>query len=356
MDGVILKVSNQLIVDSLSIIYGSISKLFQNIVKARSPLTRSSLGSEGTVVYHEGNSTVMHVGTERIDSFNDGFIDHLRIGMSSLKENITLSHHGGDIYSRSEGIQWDLVLITSGTDFLSHLPGEGSVNLSNGVFLGSISVHDDGTNLITGRNLVVNLLKNFFGRHVGCRVGLFEDLLIFLGKTVVYSLDSLGGDDLDNVSSDGFAGFSEGLFGCHSLTRVAAEERFDDSMDGSEEDSTLTVDIRAVFGTKGGFKHKGRSKSDSPSKSKVGCLSGYILVNSKRCIDSSSIDFLTLLVKTTNRRSHTLGAYCNYIHILGESLSNGIKVSKKESVRKSKGSTGLHGSKYILVQFCLCSI
>ena len=79
-------------------------------------------------------------------------------------------------------------------------------------------------------------------------------------------------------------------------------------------------------------------------------------MNSERSIDSSSVNFLTLFVKTTYGWSHTLGAYSDNIHVLGECLVDRIEVSEEESVGKSEGGTGLHGGENLLVQLSLGGI
>jgi hypothetical protein len=60
---------------------------------------------------------------------------------------------------------------------------------------------------------------------------------------------------------------------CHSLASVTTEEWLSNSVHSSKKDSTLSVDIRAVFGTKGaGLEHKRRSESNSPSESMISSL------------------------------------------------------------------------------------
>mmetsp|Transcript_15512 Transcript_15512/g.33597 ORF Transcript_15512/g.33597 Transcript_15512/m.33597 type:complete len:265 (+) Transcript_15512:1019-1813(+) len=127
-------------------------------------------------------------------------------------------------------------------------------------------------------------------------------------------------------------------------------------MDGSKKNTTLTVDIGPVFRAQGGLEHEGRSNSNTPSKSKFSGLARFVLVDSEGGVDSSSVDLLTLFVKTTDGRTHTLGAHGNHIHILGEILSDGFKVSEQETVGKTKGGTGLHGGKDLLVKGSLGSI
>mmetsp|Transcript_25377 Transcript_25377/g.37605 ORF Transcript_25377/g.37605 Transcript_25377/m.37605 type:complete len:504 (-) Transcript_25377:19-1530(-) len=352
----VLEFSKQFLIDGLAGIYSSISKLLKNVVETRSPLTRSSLCGERAVINHESYSTVVHVRTEGVNSLNNRLVDNLRVRVSSLKENITLCHHGSNVNSSSERIHGDLLLITFSANLLSNLPTVSSINLSNGELLDTVSVHDNSTDLVSGRNLVVNFLKDLLGRLVGCRVSLLEDYLVICRKSIVNSLDSLSRDGLYNISSDGLTGLGESLLGCHSLAHVTTEERLNNSVNCSEKNSTLSVDIRAVFGTKSSLEHERRSKSNSPSKSKVSSLSRNILVYSEGSIDSSSVSLLTLFVETTYGRSHSLGAYSDHIHLSGERLVDGVKVSKKESVGKSKSSTGLHSSEYFLVQFSLCSI
>mmetsp|Transcript_19075 Transcript_19075/g.26428 ORF Transcript_19075/g.26428 Transcript_19075/m.26428 type:complete len:248 (+) Transcript_19075:1758-2501(+) len=127
-------------------------------------------------------------------------------------------------------------------------------------------------------------------------------------------------------------------------------------MNGTEKDTTFSIDIGAVFGAEGSLEHERRTDGNTPSKSEVSGLSANVLVDSERGVNSGTVNFLSLFIKTTDGRSHSLGADSNNIHIFREFLTDGVKVSKKESVRKSKSGTRLHGGEDFLVKLCLGSI
>mmetsp|Transcript_10908 Transcript_10908/g.16435 ORF Transcript_10908/g.16435 Transcript_10908/m.16435 type:complete len:277 (+) Transcript_10908:474-1304(+) len=276
--------------------------------------------------------------------------------MSSPEENINLGHHCGNVHTGSEGVEGNLVLVTFGANLLSDNPSLSSVDLSNGELTNTVSVHDNSADLVTTLDLIVNLLQNFLSGFVGGRVGGLEDLLILFVKTVVQGLDTLSADHLGDATGDTLTGLEESLLGCHSLALVPAEEGLNDSMDGSKKDTTLTVDVTAVLVTKGGLEHERTSKSNSPSKSNLVGPSAYILVHTEGGIDSGSVDLLALLVETTDRGSHTLGAHGDHIHVIRERLANGVKVSEQESVAESQHGTLLHLGEDILVQFGLGGI
>ncbi len=356
MNLVVFEVADQLFVECDTIIDGGVSKLVQDVVETRSPLSGSGLGSEGAVVNHEGNSSVVHVWAQRVNSFDDGLVDDLGVRVSFLEEDIDLGHHGSNVDTSGEGVERDLVFVTFGTDLFSKGPGVGSVDLSDRVSVDSITVHDNGSDFVSGADLVVNLLKDFLRRLVGGRVGSLEDLLVITTESVVDGLDSLCGDDLDNVSGDGFTGVDEGFFLRHTLSLVSSVEGFDNSVNGSEKNSTFSVDIGAVFRSKRGFEHERGSDGNTPSEGQFGGLSAHILVDGEGGVDSGSVDFLTLFVQTTDGRSHSLGADGDDVHVIGEFLSDGVEVSQKESVGKSKGGAGLHGGEDFLVQFGLGGI
>mmetsp|Transcript_7815 Transcript_7815/g.17402 ORF Transcript_7815/g.17402 Transcript_7815/m.17402 type:complete len:214 (-) Transcript_7815:955-1596(-) len=213
MNLVCLKVLNQVSIHGLAIINGCVCKLVKNVVKSRSPLSGSSLGRKRAVIHHKRNTTVVHVRSQGVNGLNHRFVDNFRVGVSSLKENINLSHHCSNVNSGSEGVEGGLILITSGTDLLTNHPSVSSINLTNRKFVDTLSVHDNSSDLISRRDFIVNLLKNLLSRHVGSRVGLLEDLLVLSLKTIVDCLDSLSRDNLSNLSSDGLTRLSEGLFG-----------------------------------------------------------------------------------------------------------------------------------------------
>jgi hypothetical protein len=71
MDGMLDKVGNQLFVYGSTIVDGSVGQLVEKVVETRRrPLAGASLGGEGAIVDHEGNSTVVHVRAQRVDYFN----------------------------------------------------------------------------------------------------------------------------------------------------------------------------------------------------------------------------------------------------------------------------------------------
>mmetsp|Transcript_1803 Transcript_1803/g.4316 ORF Transcript_1803/g.4316 Transcript_1803/m.4316 type:complete len:390 (+) Transcript_1803:155-1324(+) len=350
------EVADQFFVDGDTIIDGGVCELVQDVVETRSPLSGSGLGGEGAVVNHEGNSSVVHVWAQRVNGFDDGLVDNLGVRVPFLEEDIDLCHHGGDVDTSSEGVKRDLVVVTIGTNLFTKSPGVRSIDLSDRVSVDTVPVHDDGSDFVSGADLIVNFLKDFLGRLVRGRVGGLEDLLVVIVESLVNSLDTLCGNDLDDVSRNGFTGVDEGFFLGHTLSLVSSVKRLDDSVDGSEKDSTFSVNIGAVFGSKGGFEHERGPDGNTPSEGQFGGLSADILVDSKGGVDSSSVDFLTLFIQTTDRRSHSLGADGDDVHILGELGSDGVEVSQKESVTESQGGTGLHGGENFLVQFGLSGI
>ena len=353
---VLQEVLDTVLVHGLAIVNGSVSKLIEDVIETGSPLPGAGLGSEGAVVNHESNATVVHVWAERVDGLNDGLVDNLRVGVAGLAEDIDLGHHGGNVNTGREGVQGDVIVVASGADALTDLPGVSSINLADGVLVETITVHDDGADLVTRGNLIINLLQNLLGRHVRSRVGLLEDLLIIVIESLVDSLDADLGDGLDDVAGDGLAGLLEGLLGGHALALVAAGERLNDAVDGAEEDATLAVDVGLVLRGEGGLEHEGRSKSDTPAKSEVGGLAGLVLVDGEGGVDASAVDLLTLLVETTDRGAHTLGADGNDVHVLGEGFADGIEVAEEEAVGKAEGGTRLHGGEDLLVKLGLGSI
>ena len=354
--GVLQEVLDALLVNRLAVVNGGVSKLVKDVIEAGSPLSGAGLGSERAVVNHESNATVVHVRAKRVNGLNDGLVDNLRVGMTGLAEDIDLGHHGGNVNTGSEGVQRDVIVVASGTDALTDLPGVSSIDLSNGVLVKTITVHDDGADLVTGSNLIINLLKDLLGRHVRGRVGLLEDLLVIIAESLVDGLDADLGDGLDDVASDGLAGLLEGLLGGHALALVAAVKGLNDAVDGTEEDTTLTVDVGLVLGSEGGLEHEGRSQSDTPAKSEVGGLAGLVLVDGEGGVDTSAVDLLALLVETTDGGTHSLGADGNDVHVLGEGLTDGIEVAEEEAVGKAEGGTGLHGGEDLLVELGLGSI
>ena len=354
--GVLQEVLDALLVNRLAVVNGGVSKLVKDVIEAGSPLSGAGLGSERAVVNHESNATVVHVRAKRVDGLNDGLVDNLRVGMTGLAEDIDLGHHGGNVNTGSEGVQRDVIVVASGTDALTDLPGVSSIDLSNGVLVKTITVHDDGADLVTGSNLIINLLKDLLGRHVRGRVGLLEDLLVIIAESLVDGLDADLGDGLDDVASDGLTGLLEGLLGGHALALVAAVKGLNDAVDGTEEDTTLTVDVGLVLGSEGGLEHEGRSQSDTPAKSEVGGLAGLVLVDGEGGVDTSAVDLLALLVETTDGGTHSLGADGNDVHVLGEGLTDGIEVAEEEAVGKAEGGTGLHGGEDLLVELGLGSI
>mmetsp|Transcript_24426 Transcript_24426/g.50249 ORF Transcript_24426/g.50249 Transcript_24426/m.50249 type:complete len:253 (-) Transcript_24426:578-1336(-) len=217
-------------------------------------------------------------------------------------------------------------------------------------------MHDDGSNFVSRRDLIINFLKNFLSRHVRSGVCLLEDFLVLTRETIVDCLDSLSGNNFGDLSGDGLASFDEGLLGAHSLALVSTIEGLNNSVNCTKENSTLAIDVGFIFRGQGSFEHKRRSESNTPSKGKLICLSRFVLVDSEGSVDSSSVDLFSLLVQTTNRGSHTFGAHRNNIHILREALSDRFKVSEQETVRKSKSGTRLHGSENFFVQGSLGSI
>jgi hypothetical protein len=58
-------------------------QLVEKVVETRRPLAGASLGGEGAIVDHEGNSTVVHVRAQRVDGSNDTLIQ-----VSLFEENI----------------------------------------------------------------------------------------------------------------------------------------------------------------------------------------------------------------------------------------------------------------------------
>ena len=48
----------------------------------------------------------------------------------------------GCTYAGSEGVERDLVLLAGSTDLFSDLPGVGTINLTHGELVETISVHD----------------------------------------------------------------------------------------------------------------------------------------------------------------------------------------------------------------------
>jgi len=354
--GILQKVLDAVLVNGLAIVNGSVSKLIEDVIEAWSPLSRAGLGSERAVVNHESNAAVVHVRAKRVDGLNNRFVDNLRVGVTSLAEDIDLGHHGGNVNTGSEGVQGDVVLVASGADALTDLPGVSSIDLSDGVLIETITVHDDGADLVTGGNLIIDLLKDLLGRHVRGGVGLFEYLLVTIAESLVDSLDADLGDGFDDVASDGLARLLEGLLGRHALALVAAVEGLNDAVDGAEEDTTFTIDVGLVLRSEGGLEHEGGSKCDTPAKSEVGGLAGLVLVDGEGGVDASAIDFLTLLVETTDGGTHALGADGNDVHVLGEGLTDRVEVAEKEAVGKAEGGTWLHGGEDLLVKLGLGSI
>merc|ERR1719199_466745 len=178
---------------------------------------------------------VVHVGAKRVDGLNDGLVHDLRVGVSSLPEDITLGHHGGDVDSSSEWVNRNVLLLPIGTDTLSNLPGVGSINLAHG---------------------------------------------------------------------------------------VAAVKGLDDTMDSTEKNATLSINIRLVLGAKGGLEHERRAEGNAPAEGQVCGLTGLVLVDTEGSVDSGAVDLLALLVKATDGGSHTLGADSDDIHILREGLAD----------------------------------
>lgn len=319
---VLQEVSDSLRINRLAIIDRGVGELVEDVIEARSPFPGASLGGERAVVNHERNPTVVHVGAKRVDGLNDGLVHDLRVGVSSLPEDITLGHHGGDVDSSCEWVNRNVLLLPIGTDTLSNLPGVGSINLADGVAVKAIAVHNNGADLVAGGDLVVDLLKDLLGGKVGSRVGLLKDILILALKRLIDSFDTLLGDGLDNVASDGLGRFDKGLLRRHALALVAAVKGLDDTMDSTEKNATLSINIRLVLGAKGGLEHERRAEGNAPAEGQVCGLTGLVLVDTEGSVDSGAVDLLALLVKATDGGSHTLGADSDDIHILREGLAD----------------------------------
>jgi hypothetical protein len=65
---------------------------------------------------------------------------------------------------------------------------------------------------------------------------------------------ALGRDGFGDRASDGLGGVDESLLRGHALLHVSAEKTLHDGMDGSEEDSTLAVDVRLKYSRRGELK------------------------------------------------------------------------------------------------------
>mmetsp|Transcript_21569 Transcript_21569/g.43585 ORF Transcript_21569/g.43585 Transcript_21569/m.43585 type:complete len:552 (+) Transcript_21569:94-1749(+) len=353
VDGVDLEGLDEVGVDLLAVVDGGVGELLEDVVESRRPLPGAGLGGEGAVVHHECDAPVVHVGAEGVDGLDDGLVDDLGVWVAGLEEHVDLGHHGGDVYAGGEGVHGDVLLVAGGADLLSDDPGVGSVDLADGELVDAGAVHDDGADLVAGRDLVVDLLEDLLGGHVGGGVGLLEDLLVVVAEGLVHGLDALGGDDLDDVAGDGLAGLGEGLLGGHALPLVAAVEGLDNAVDGAEEDAALAVDVGLVLGGEGGLEHEGGSEGDSPAEGEVGGLAGLVLVDGEGGVDAGAVDLLALLVEAADGGSHALGADGDDVHVLREGLADGVEVSEEEAVGEAEGGAGLHGREDLLVQLGL---
>jgi hypothetical protein len=104
VDGMLDKVGNQLFVHGSTIVDGSVGQLIDKVVETRRPLAGASLGGDGAIVDHEGNSTVVHIRAQRVDGSNDTLIDKFRIRVSLFEETINLCHHGGNVDTSGKGV------------------------------------------------------------------------------------------------------------------------------------------------------------------------------------------------------------------------------------------------------------
>ena len=154
----------------------------------------------------------MHVGIQRINRFDDRLICDLRIGVTHFLEQIDLGHHRGDIDAGRDRVDRCLVRLAVGADFDADLPHFGAVDLAHGVALMAVICLNHAANLITGRNLGVDLHQNLEGLMIGRRVGAAENILVCLIQCFVDRENAMLGDHVANRPSDRLNRIGKGFF------------------------------------------------------------------------------------------------------------------------------------------------
>lgn len=80
---------------------------------------------------------------------------------------------------------------------------------------------------------------------------------------------------------------------------------------------------------------------------------GRDLVDSKTGINSSAIYLFPLNIKSSHGRPHTLRANSNYTDVVGKINAQGLQMSKKKTMGKSKDAVWFHVGEDFLIIICL---
>ena len=108
-----------------------------------------------------------------------------------------------------------------------------------------------------------------------------------------------------------------------------AETRESGLTDTSHKDTTFTVEIRVNFLLEGGLVSVTGTDSDSESTSLLHRLSGNVLPNSDRGVDTA-----TLLEESSDSSSRSLGSAEDYVDVLGSFDTSVLGVNEGETVRE----------------------
>ena len=111
--------------------------------------------------------------------------------------------------------------------FASYLADESLARIN------AVSLHDNGSNLVSAPDLVVALLEDLLGGAVTGGVRRLEDLLIVGVHVIVDGLDASGGNFLGDLAGDALGGVKESVLRRHPLLLVPPVKPLDDGVDGS---------------------------------------------------------------------------------------------------------------------------
>mmetsp|Transcript_5044 Transcript_5044/g.11504 ORF Transcript_5044/g.11504 Transcript_5044/m.11504 type:complete len:533 (+) Transcript_5044:296-1894(+) len=331
--------------------------LLDDVVEARRPLARSEARRVRAVVHHECDTLRVHVGVQAVHSLDDRLVAHLAEPVSLLAQRDDRRHHQRDVRASGERVDRDAIisalrtLLALGTNTLTHFPHCRLVNLSHGETIEAVARVDDGADLVTARDILVNLVADVQARSERRRVRLHERFLVSLGgHRLVHRLHALRGDDLRDGARDGLNGVRERILRRHSLARVAAVQALDESVHAAEQNAALAVDVALVLALERGEEGKRRADAHRPSERNVRGGARRILVHGKRRVDARAVHLLALLVEAAHRRPHALGRDKHDVDVVAEVDAVVLHDSEKESVAQAERGSRLHRREQARVQ------
>ena len=340
MRRVVHKLGLNLGIDAGVLVVRGVRLLVENVVVTRGPLTRAETGGERAVVNHEGDAASVHVRVERVNGFDDRLVAHFGVGVTLFAEGVDLRHHARAVHTGGERVERDFALDALGANAGANLPHVRLVDLTHREAVEAIASHDDGSDFVRGLHFFVAFVVDVLARLVSRGEGFHEGLLVLDG--FVHCLDALGGDDLRDRTGDALDGVLEGIFIGHACASVSAEQRLYDTVDATEQDTALTVDVGAVFHLERSRERERRADGNGPAEGDFRGGTGRILVHSERSVNARPVRRLTLFIQSTNRRTHTLRRDEHDVDVVAKLRPLRVHHPEQESVRQPERRARLH--------------